>query len=102
MCQSLNSPTAESNSTLVPINLVPSSYPRTQFASSSRVLAPAIVLYPPVFVRFSENLMPRSGFSRKALLAERLDMLPAVSIALSITITLGRRSSVAERGSHNP
>jgi hypothetical protein len=41
-------------------------------------------------------------FSRIALLAERLDTLPAESIALSITITFGRRSSVAERGSHNP
>ena len=90
-------PSSKSNGTPVPIDLV--------------LLAAVNIGYTSVryTVRIIETL-PKSSARLPLPIAriafafalERLDTLTSDSIALGITITPSRRSSVAERGSHNP
>ena len=101
MWHSLVSATAKSNGTIVPKSLVLAPYPTAQIrfleARSSHSVGFFPVFRPSTGVKCLDAFLPEIG-----LLAERLDTLPGVSIALGIIITFGRRSSVAERGSHNP
>ena len=97
--QSLVFAVRESNGTVVPKSLVLGSYAEegTQLLFVDRVaFSPR---FPPL-ARASNSLDVFVPTIR--LLAERLDTLHGDSIALGITITFGRRSSVEERGSHNP
>ena len=96
---SVASAIAESNGTVVPKSLVLASHERRQIQS---LFADRIVFHP-IFRPFARGSSGLDAFVPEiGLLAERLDTLHGDSIALGITITFGRRSSVAERGSHNP
>ena len=103
MCQSLVPAIAKSNGTLVPNSLVLASYASNRIHSLPSYLSRAEVNFDPILSPSSKSLKALdASFPKIGLLAERLDTIPKDSIALGITITFGRRSSVAERGSHNP
>jgi hypothetical protein len=97
---------AKSNSTAVPKSLVLASYPLLcegyEIPCADSMLWSLAALE---CVFFSTPRASRTfGRAHTAdwVALERLDTLPADYIALGITLTLCRRSSVAERGSHNP
>ena len=96
-------PSSKSNGTPVPIDLVLLAAVNIGYTSVSYTVRKIkTLLQRSLFPKSSARLPLPIARIAFAFALERLDTLTSDSIALGITITPSRRSSVAERGSHNP